>query len=82
MNLGEISKPLEGTNVRFTTTQSLGADLRQHGINGFFRHGRFWSMDMSDHWAPHEITNWERDTYGVPPNPPQVSSAHTPMEEP
>jgi hypothetical protein len=59
MNLGEVFKPQEGQAVRFCTTQSLGTDLRQHGINGFFRDGRFWSVDMADHWAPREITNWE-----------------------
>jgi hypothetical protein len=56
--IGELLKPNDGAGVRFTTKQSLGMDLNHHGINGFYRNGRFWSCDMADHWMPHEVTNW------------------------
>jgi len=60
MGLAEIFRPQEGQAVRFTTTQSIAHDLREHGIDGYFRDGRFWSADMADHWAISEIVMWER----------------------
>jgi hypothetical protein len=58
MNFGEVFQPQDGQAVRFCTATSISGDVRKHGINGFFRNGRFWSVDMADRWMPHEITNW------------------------
>jgi hypothetical protein len=57
--------PADGAGVRFCTRQSLSRDLGFHGINGFFRGGRFWSCDMADHWTPGEVTRWEYTAAGV-----------------
>lgn len=63
---GEIFRPADGQALRFCTAGSLSNDLLQHGMNGFYRDGRFWSADMADHWAPHEVTLWSSNDMHFP----------------
>ena len=57
--MGELCEPQEGQAIRFCSAFSISQDLDLHGINGFYRDGRFWSADMADHWARHEVTRWK-----------------------
>jgi hypothetical protein len=63
--MGELCEPQEGQAVRFCTAFSISQDTKVHGINGFYRNGRFWSVDMADHWTPHEVTRWQSTSRGA-----------------
>lgn len=54
----KMPEPQEGQLVRFVDRFSISQDVATHGIPGIFKDGRFWSHDMADHWAPHEVTFW------------------------
>ncbi len=42
------------------TNFTISQDVTKHGIDGVYKGGRFWSTDLADHWAPREVTWWER----------------------
>jgi hypothetical protein len=57
--IGEICRPEQGQKIRFCTTLSISCELRNHGIDGVYQDGRYWSVGMADHWSPSEVTVWE-----------------------
>lgn len=60
-SFGELFVPRDGDTVRFCTTQSISNDIDRHGISGVFRDGRYWSVDMADHWSASEVTFWQHE---------------------
>ncbi|UOK17503.1 hypothetical protein vBBaMIFTN8_38 [Bordetella phage vB_BaM-IFTN8] len=50
--------PLPMRSIRFVTGGAISTNIEAHGIDGYFRAGRYWSRDGADHWETHEIKAW------------------------
>lgn len=58
--LADITGPAqEDRPLRFVTNGSISQDVKLHGIDGYFRGGRFWSADGADHWSVQEVKLWQ-----------------------
>ena len=54
----ELVRPSDGSMVEFWCHRMSQQGKAGTGVRGWFRDGRFWSLDNADHWVPSEVTHW------------------------
>lgn len=55
--MAEIVAPADGDRVEFWCHRMA---LEGAGIEGWYRGGRFWSLDGADHYGRGEVVQWHR----------------------
>lgn len=58
VTMAELLQPSDGSMVEFWCHRMSQQGKAGTGIRGWFRGGRFWSLDNADHYARGEVTYW------------------------